>query len=103
MTQGHLATRFRIHNVFTQQSSPTLLPKFGTSLCTLAIYNPTVLSLPPTPLCINNSEFHTSFLSHLVFLCSMHRLLVAASIVLSSPILVILMKEALSSSETRFL
>jgi hypothetical protein len=37
---------------------------------------------------------------HLVFLRSMHRLLVTASIVPSSPILVKLMKRALSSSET---
>jgi hypothetical protein len=39
----------------------------------------------------------------LVFLRSMNRLLVTASIVLSSPILVTLMKEALSSSETSVL
>jgi predicted hotdog family 3-hydroxylacyl-ACP dehydratase len=38
-------------------------------------------------------------ISHLVFLCSVRRLLVAARVVPSSPILVILMKEALSSSE----
>jgi hypothetical protein len=50
-------------------------------------------------LCILNSEFHTSFLSHLVFLRSVRRLLVTTSIVPSSPILVTLMKEALSSSE----
>jgi hypothetical protein len=41
---------------------------------------------------ILNSEFHTNFLSHLVFLCSVHRLLVRASVVPSSPILVSLMK-----------
>jgi hypothetical protein len=35
-----------------------------------------------------------------VFLCSVRRLLVTASVVPSSPILVILMKEALDSSET---
>jgi hypothetical protein len=40
---------------------------------------------------------------HFVFLRSLHRLLVAASIVPSSPILVTLMKEALSSSETMIL
>jgi hypothetical protein len=40
-----------------------------------------------------------SFLSHLVFLRSVRRLLVRASVVPSSPILVTLMKEALSSSE----
>jgi hypothetical protein len=38
-------------------------------------------------------------LSYLVFLRSMRRLLVAASVVPSSPILVTLMKEALGSSE----
>jgi hypothetical protein len=38
--------------------------------------------------------------SDLVFLCSVHRLLVTASVVPSSPILVTLMKVALSSSET---
>jgi hypothetical protein len=37
---------------------------------------------------------------HLVFPCSVRRLLVAASVVPSSPILVTLMKEALGSSET---
>jgi hypothetical protein len=40
---------------------------------------------------------------HRVFLRSMHRLLVTASIVPSSQILVTLMKEALSSSETSVL
>jgi hypothetical protein len=39
----------------------------------------------------------------LVFLRSVRRLLVTASVVLSSPILVTLMKEALSSSETSVL
>jgi predicted hotdog family 3-hydroxylacyl-ACP dehydratase len=39
-------------------------------------------------------------LRHLVFLLSVRRLLVIASVVPSSPILVTLMKEALSSSET---
>jgi hypothetical protein len=38
-----------------------------------------------------------------VFLCSVRRLLVTASAVRSSPILVTLMKEALSSSETSVL
>jgi hypothetical protein len=45
-------------------------------------------------------EFHTSFLSHFVFLRSVRRLLVTASVVPSSPILVTVMIEALSSSET---
>jgi hypothetical protein len=38
--------------------------------------------------------------SYLVFLCSVHRLLATSSIVPSSPILVTLMKEELSFSET---
>jgi hypothetical protein len=41
-------------------------------------------------------ELETTF----VFLCSMRRLLVTAIVIPSSPILVTLMKEALSSSET---
>jgi hypothetical protein len=40
---------------------------------------------------------------HLVFLRSVRRLIVTASVVPSSPILVTLMKEALSSSETSVL
>jgi hypothetical protein len=40
---------------------------------------------------------------HLVFLRSMNRLLVTANVVLSSPILVTLMKEAPNSSETSVL
>jgi hypothetical protein len=68
----------------------------------LAIHKPTPLPGTPTPLCILNSDFHTGFLSHLVFLRSVRRLLVTASVP-SSPILVTLMKEALSSSETSVL
>jgi hypothetical protein len=41
--------------------------------------------------------------AHLAFLRSVRRFLVIATVVPSSPILVTLMKEALSSSETRFL
>jgi hypothetical protein len=51
-------------------------------------------------ICILNSEFHSSFLSRLVFLRSMRQLLVTASVVPSLPIFVTLMKEALNSSET---
>jgi hypothetical protein len=40
------------------------------------------------------AEFHSSFPSHMVFLGSVRRLLVTASVVPSSPILVTLMKEA---------
>jgi hypothetical protein len=54
----------------------------------------------PTPLCIPDLELHSSFLSKFVFLRSVRRLLVTASVVPSSPILVTLMNEALSSSET---
>jgi hypothetical protein len=46
---------------------------------------------------------NTNVLSHLVFLRSVLRLLVTASVVPSSAILVTLMKEALSSSETSVL
>jgi hypothetical protein len=52
---------------------------------------------------ILNYEFHSSFLSYLVFLHSVRRLLVSASVIPSSPILVTLMKEAISSSETSVL
>jgi hypothetical protein len=52
---------------------------------------------------IHNSELHSGFLSHLVFLRSLRRLLVAACVVPSSPILVTLMKEAPGSSETSIL
>jgi hypothetical protein len=64
---------------------------------------PTLLSPSPNPLCIHNSEFHSSFHSHSVFLRSVRRLLVTASVVPSLPILVTLMKEELSSSETSVL
>jgi hypothetical protein len=53
--------------------------------------------------CIRNFEFNSSFLCHLVFLRSVRRLLVRAGVVPSSPIVVTLMKEALSSSETSVL
>jgi hypothetical protein len=40
------------------------------------------------------------WLRNLVFLRSVHRLIITAGVVISSPILVTLIKEALSSSET---
>jgi predicted hotdog family 3-hydroxylacyl-ACP dehydratase len=43
---------------------------------------------------------HQGEKNHLVFIRSVRRLLVTASVIPSSPILVTLMKEALSSSET---
>jgi hypothetical protein len=52
---------------------------------------------------IHISEFHSSFLSHLVFLPSVRWLLVAACVVPSSPIFVTLTKEAPGSSETSVL
>jgi hypothetical protein len=51
---------------------------------------------------IHQSEFHTRFLSHIVFLHSVCRLLVTANVP-SSPILVTLMKELVGSSETSVL
>jgi hypothetical protein len=53
-----------------------------------------------TPLCIHHLVFHTTFLSHFIFLRSVRRLLVTASVVPTSRILVTLMMKALSSSET---
>jgi hypothetical protein len=47
-----------------------------------------------------HSEFHSSYLPHLFFIRRVRRLLVTASVVPSSPILVTLIKVALSSSET---
>jgi hypothetical protein len=49
------------------------------------------------------TEFHSSFLSRLVLLRSVRRLLVAACVVPSSPILVTLMKEVPDSTETSVL
>jgi hypothetical protein len=50
-----------------------------------------------------NQQLMHAAKKYLVLLCSMHRLLVTASVFPSSPILVTLMKEALSSSETSVL
>jgi hypothetical protein len=62
-----------------------------------ANYNPSYYPspLPPPTQLYPYSEFHSSFLSHLVFLRSVSRLLVTASVVPNSPILVTLMNEAL--------
>jgi hypothetical protein len=65
-----------------------------------AIYDPRYFSLL---LDILNSEFHSIFLSHLVFLRSVLRLLVTAKFIPSSPILVTLMMEAICSSDTSVL
>jgi hypothetical protein len=71
------------------------------SSCSLAIYNPRYYPIPPSA--SPSFEFHCSFLSHLVYLCSMSQLLVTANVVPSSPIPVALMKEVLSSSKTSVL
>jgi hypothetical protein len=95
MTQGHLVTRFRIPNMFTNNPA---LPFYRSLGPRFILWPPTPLPATPTPLCILTSEFHTSFLSHFVFLRSVLRLIVTAN-VLSSPILVTLMMEELRSSE----
>jgi hypothetical protein len=96
---GHLVTQFRIYSEFT--NNPTL--PFYRSLGPLFVsghLRPMLLSLPPySSLWILHSEFHSSFLSHLLFRRSVRRLLVTASVPIW-PILVSLMKEALSISET---
>jgi hypothetical protein len=56
------------------------------------------LPVTATPLSILNLVFHSSFLSHFVFLRSVRRLLVTANVP-GSPILVTLMMEVLCSSE----
>jgi hypothetical protein len=102
MTQGHLVTWFCIHSVFKNNPILPFYRSLGPHFVSSHL-RPTLLSLSPySPLCILSSEFHSSFLSHLVFLHSVRRLLVTASVP-SSPILVTLMKEELSSSETSVL
>jgi hypothetical protein len=97
-----LGDEFHIHSVFTNnQALPfyrSLRPRF-----VLWPFTTQANIFSPQTLCIHNSEFHSSFVSHLAFLRSLRRLLVTASVVPSSPILVTLMKETLSSSETSVL
>jgi hypothetical protein len=93
MTQGHLATWFLIHIVFTNNQ-----PNPSTEAWDLALYSGHLATTPHSSL-HPQSECHTSFLSHFVFLSCLRRLLVTANVVPSSPILVTLMMEALSSSE----
>jgi hypothetical protein len=54
----------------------------------------TTLAVTSNRRTLRRNTIHSSFLSHLVFLCSARRLLVTASVVPSSPILVTLTKEA---------
>jgi hypothetical protein len=103
MLQGHLATRFRIHNGFTNNPALPFYRSLGPGFVLWPFTTPRYYPLPPTPLCIHNSESHCSFPTHLVFLRRLRRLLVAASVVPSPPILVTLMKEAPGSSETSVL
>jgi hypothetical protein len=78
MTQGHLATRFRILKRICKQARPhPFLRSYGISLCSLAIYKST-----PLPAILPSSLHHQSgiryqyFHSHIVFLRSVRRLLV---------------------------
>jgi hypothetical protein len=105
MTQGQLVTRFRIHSVFTNNPALPFYRSLGPRFVSghLQPHATIPLLCPHSPLCILNSEFHSSFLSHLVFLHSVSWLLVTASVVTSSLILVTLMKEVLSSSKTSVL
>jgi hypothetical protein len=105
MTQRHLVTQFRIHSEFTNNPTPLFYRSLGPRFVSGHL-RPTLLSLflsPYSSLWILHSEFHSSFRSHLVFLRSPRRLLVTASVVPTSPILLTVMKEALSSSETSVL
>jgi hypothetical protein len=96
--------RFRIHSMFTNNPAQPFHQSLGPRFVSGHL-QPQLLSFPPPPhpSCILNPEFHSGFLSHLVFLRSVRELLVTASVVPSSPILATLMKEALSSSETSVL
>jgi amino acid transporter len=99
MTQGHLARRFRIPSVFTNNPARPFYRCLG-SRFPLVICKPMQLLATPTPLCIMNLVFSTGFLSHFVLFRSLRRLLVVANVVPSSPILVTLITVGLISSET---
>jgi hypothetical protein len=88
-----------------QAATSTILPPFYRSLGPRFVsgHLKTKLLSPPQPNGIHNFEFHSIFLSHFVFLRSVRRLLVAASVVPRSPILVTLMKEALGPFKTSVL
>jgi hypothetical protein len=97
-TQGNLVMRFCIHNMFTNKRALPFYRSLGPQYV-LWPFTTSHYSRPPPPtptaLCILNFEFHTGFLSHLVFLCRVRQLLGTASIVPSS-ILVTMMKEETS-------
>jgi hypothetical protein len=93
MTKGHLAVPHS-ERVY-KQSYRSLKPRF-------VLWPFTNSRHYLLPQLLSASEFHTSFLSDLAFLRSMRRLIVTANVP-NSPILVTLMMEALSSSETLFL
>jgi hypothetical protein len=62
-----------------------------------------ISELGTTAVISNRRTMRRIIMAHLIFFRSVRRLLVTASVVPSSPILVTLMKEALSSSETSVL
>jgi hypothetical protein len=101
MTQGLLA-RFRIHSIFT-----TNQPNHSNEAWNLALYSGHLqthaTTFYPHSTLHHQSEFHTGFLSHFVFLRNVRWLLVTANVVYSSSNLVTLMMEALSSSESSVL
>jgi hypothetical protein len=76
---------------FVNKPTPTLPPKLGISLCSLAIYKPPLQPATPTPLCIHNLLFHTAFLSHFAFLRNVRRLLVTANVPSSQTLIILMM------------
>jgi hypothetical protein len=96
MTQGHLATQFRIPSVFTNTPTQPFDQRLGPRFVAWPFINSHNYLLPPL------LSASSSFLSHFVFISSVRRLLVKAD-VSSSLILVTLMMVELSSSETSIL
>jgi hypothetical protein len=74
MTQGHLTTRFRIHSMFTNYSARPFYRSLGPRFVLWPFANSRYYPFP-THVCIHNSEFHSTFLSHMAFLCSVRRML----------------------------
>jgi hypothetical protein len=103
MTKGHLAAWFRIHSVFTNKPTQPFHRILGPRFVVWPFRNPRHYLLPPV---LSSSPIwipYLRFLPHLVSLRSVYLLLVRANVVPSSPIIVTLMMEAPSSSETSFL
>jgi hypothetical protein len=95
--------QFRIRNMFTNKPAYPSTEAWNLALYSGHLQTHATTCYPRTLLCILNLVFHSSFLFHFVFLRSVCRLLVMASVVPSSLILVTLMMEALSSSKTSVL